>query len=128
MEVGAGCQVDVFLRPDGEISGIVINPGGVGVPGFVTVEPVDPREAQVAMKRGGFPGCDTDDGRFSLPQLAPGRYRLVFHPTIKGAVSFQHTFYWPSPNDISNSAAVELGFGEHIENVRFAVSAADGAH
>jgi hypothetical protein len=125
---GAGCQVDVFARPDGEISGIVINAAGVGVPGFVTIEPVDPKEAQVAMKRGGLPGYDTDDGRFSLPSIPPGRYRLVFRPTIKGAVSFQHAFYWPSPSNISNPAAIELGFGEHIENVRFEVSSTDGAH
>jgi hypothetical protein len=125
---GAGCQVDVFARPDGEISGIVINAAGVGVPGFVTVEPVDRKQAEVAMKRGGLPGCDTDDGRFSLSQLAPGRYRLVFRPTIKGAVDFQHTFYWPSRTNISNSAAIELGFGEHIDNVRFEVSSMDGAH
>jgi|HubBroStandDraft_6_1064221.scaffolds.fasta_scaffold339255_2 hypothetical protein len=47
--------------------------------------------------------------------------------TIKAAVSFQRTFDWPSPNDISNSAAIELGFGEHIDSVRFEVSATDGA-
>ena len=122
---GAGCQVDVFSRPDGEVSGTVVDASGKGVPGFVTIEPSDPRAAHVAMRRGGLPGFDTDDGSFSLPQLAPGRYRLVFHPRIGKNVSFQHTFYWPPAGDASNSVAIELGFGQHVDNVRFEVTATD---
>ena len=71
---GAGCQVDVFSRPDGEISGIVINPRGVGVPGFVTVEPVNPKEAQVAMKRGGLPGGEPLTGIRGSEQCISGGY------------------------------------------------------
>jgi hypothetical protein len=124
---GAGCQVDVFSRPDGQISGTVVDVSGKGVPGFVTLQPTDPRAAQVAMRRGGLPGCDTDDGSFSLPQLAPGRYRLVFHPRIGNSVSFRHTFYWPPVSDASNSLAIELGFGQHVDTVRFEVAVTDKA-
>jgi len=124
---GAGCQVDVFSRPDGQISGTVVDASGKGVPGFVTLRPTDPRAAEVAMRRGGLPGCDTDDGSFSLPQLAPGRYWLVFHPRIGKNVSFQHTFYWPPVSDASNSLAIELGFGQHVDNVRFEVAVIDNA-
>jgi hypothetical protein len=125
---GAGCQVDVVSRPDGEISGTVIDAGGKGVAGFVTIEPVDTKEAQAAIRRGGLPGCDTDDGKFTLPQLPPGSYRLIFHPTIGGSVSFQHTFYWPAPKNNSNSAAIELGFGQHVDDVLFEISTMGIAH
>jgi hypothetical protein len=126
-KTGAGCQVDVFSRPDGQISGTVVDARGTGVRGFVTITPADPIEAEVAMTRGGLPGDDTEDGSFSLPQLPPGKYRLIFYAKIRNAVSFQHPFYWPPPNDTSNAPAIELGFGEHLDRVRFEVSATNDA-
>ena len=122
---GAGCQVDIFVRPDGQISGTVVDGSGKGVPGFVTIQPADPTARQVAMSRGGLPGCDTADGNFSLPQLAPGRYRLVFHPSVGNSISFQQTFYWPRLSDSPHSIAIELALGQHIDNVRFEVTATD---
>jgi hypothetical protein len=120
---GAGCQVDVFSRPDGQISGTVIDGNGQGVSGFVTIEPADPIEAQAAFRRGGLPGCEMDDGNFSLPHLAPGRYRLIFYAKIGNNINLRHPFYWPPANDVPNSTAIELGFGQHIDNVRIEVSA-----
>lgn len=119
---GAGCEVDVFARPDGEISGRVIDAGGNGVAGFVTIEPADPKEAQAAFHRGGLPGCETEDGSFTLPQLPPGRYRLTFSPSIGGRVYLQTKYYWPPANNISHDGAMELGFGQHIDDVRFELS------
>lgn len=76
---GAGCQVDGFARPDGLISGKVVDRAtGKGVAGFVTLEPVDPAEAK--LHRGGLPGDETVNGSFTLPQLPPGKYRLLFKP------------------------------------------------
>jgi hypothetical protein len=80
------------------------------------------------MRRAGLPGCDTYDGKCALPQLPPGRYRLVFHPTIAGSINLQHTFYWPSPKNVSNSGVIELGFGQHVDNVLFEISVMDNAH
>jgi hypothetical protein len=62
-----------------------------------------------------LPGYDTGpDGKFSLPHLPPGRYRLVFHPSTGRVVNFRATFYWPSnPDD-----AIELAFGQHIDEVQ----------
>lgn len=124
---GDGCQVDVFSRPDGQISGKVVDAHGNGVVGFVTLQPTDPHEAEIAWRHGGLPGYDTSDGTFSLPQLAPGRYRLVFHPKIGGAISFRDTFFWPQLNDNSNSLGIELGFGQHLDNVRFKVELTDNS-
>jgi hypothetical protein len=119
---GSRCQVDIFSRPDGQISGTVVDARGVGVKGFVTIEPTDPAEAQTAHQRGGLPGDDTEDGSFSLPQLPPGRYRLVFYAKIQNSVSFQHPFYWPPSDDTSNSPVIDLGFGQHLDRVRFEIS------
>jgi hypothetical protein len=123
---GSGCQVDVFSRPDGTISGTVVDAHGSGVPGFITIQPADPTEAQSALQRGGLPGCDTEDGAFSLPQIPPGKYRLIFYAKTQNEMSFRRPFYWPPPNDTS-SPAIELGFGQHLDGERFEVSTTDDA-
>jgi len=112
----AACRVDTFARPGGQITGTVVDAAGKAIPGFVTIQPADPAEAAAAQRRGGMPGYETGlDGKFSLPQLPPGRYRLVFHPSNSGRVDFRTTFYWPSdPGD-----AIDIAFGQHIDGVQF---------
>jgi len=117
---GFACNLDVYAKPDGQISGIVLDLAGRGVPGFLTLEPADPKEAAAAHQRGGLPGDDTEDGKFSLPQLPPGRYRLVFIPKIGGHMKFQQKFYWP-PSNATNSGSIEIGLGQHIDDIRFEV-------
>lgn len=117
---GFACNLDVYAKPDGQISGIVVDPAGRGVPGFLTLEPADPKEAAAAHQRGGLPGDDTEDGKFSLPQLPPGRYRLVFSPKTARGVNLQQKFYWP-PSNAANSGAIEIGLGQHIDDVRFEI-------
>jgi len=107
----AGCRTDVFARPDGRISGWVVDDTGSGLAGFVTIKPADPKEAEAASRRGGLPGYTTEDGSFQLWLLPPGRYRLSFHPKIDGKVSLGVPAAW--------SDIVELGIGQHIENFRF---------
>jgi len=115
-----GCRVDIYVRPDGQISGIVVDATGNGVPGFLTLVPTDPEEAKAAFQRGGLPGDETADGKFSLPQLPPGRYRLVFSPKIGSRVNLQQKFYWPASN-AANSGAIEISLGQHVDNVRFEI-------
>lgn len=117
---GAGCQVDILARPDGQISGTVLDATGKGVAGFITIQPADPKEAEIARRHGGLPGCDTEDGNFLLPQLPQGRYRLVFHPKVGERVDFRRVFYWP-PGGRGADNAIELAFGQHIEKVRFEI-------
>jgi SdrD B-like domain len=121
-EVSAGCRLDAFPRPDGEISGMVVDQKGKGLPGFLTIEPADPKEAEAAMRRGGLRGEDTDEGVFSLGLLPQGRYRLVFRPKIGGRTNFGLKFSWPAYSGNSNSEGIELGLGQHIQNVRVEVS------
>jgi len=55
------------------------------------------------------------DGKFSLPDFPPGRYRLAYHPKAGRAVNPRVTFYWsPYPH-----AAIDLAFGQHIVAVQF---------
>jgi hypothetical protein len=112
---GFACRVDHFARPDGQIEGI-LQRNGQPLGGFVTIQPADPSEVAAAQQRGGLPGYDAGpDGKFSLPQLAPGRYRLVFHPRVAGVVDFRATYYWPSsPDD-----AITLAFGQHLDAIRW---------
>src|SRR6266851_2960787 len=115
-----GCLVNVFVSPDCQISGTVVDITGARMPGFVTLEPADPKEAAAARQRGGLPGDETEDGKFSLPHLPPGRYRLVFVPKIGGHMNFRQKFYWP-PSNAANSSAIEISLGQHIDDVRFEI-------
>jgi len=113
-EGSSGCRSDLFARPDGQVSGWVVDDNGNGLAGFVSIKPADPKEAEAASRRGGLPGYTTEDGSFTLPLLPPGQYRLRFQPKIDGKV---HLGVPPAWSDI-----VDLGFGQHIENFRFKVS------
>jgi hypothetical protein len=112
---GAACRVDSFARPGGQITGTVVDASEKAIPGFVTIQPANPAEAAEAQRRGGMPGYDAGpDGKFSLPELPAGRYRLVFHPRTSSHVDFRTTFYWPSnPGD-----GIDLAFGQHIDGVQ----------
>jgi hypothetical protein len=95
-----------------------VDGAGRALVGFVTIQPADPSEAALAQRQGGLPGYEMGpDGKFSLPQLFPGRYRLLFHPRTGATVNFRATFYWPS----DPGRAFELAFGQHIDTVLFKV-------
>jgi hypothetical protein len=106
-----GCAVDVFARPDGRISGVVIDADGKPVPGFITIISADPKQAQTDRQRGGLPGDDSNDGKFRLTQLPPGRYRLIFYRKVNGQISFRDRSVQSEP--------IDVGFGQHVENFQF---------
>lgn len=108
------CRTDEFARSDGSISGRVVDDGGVGVAGFVTIRHADPKEAEAAIRRGGLPGYEMEDGKFELRLLPPGGYRLFFYPKIDGKVRLDLL--------AGTSEILEVGFGQHIEKFRFKVS------
>ena len=116
-ENAVGCRADVFARPDGRISGEVLDAVGRRVAGFVTVRPADPKEAELASRRGGLPGYEMDDGTFRLWQLPPTRYVLLFYPKIAGQVRFNRG---PALSEV-----IDVDFGQHIENFQFRVPVFD---
>jgi hypothetical protein len=116
VSAGGAWRVDHFAISDGRIEGTVVDLAGNPVAGFITIQPADPVEAFAARQRGGFPGYDAGpDGKFLLPNLPAGHYRLVFHPKTGAAPNFRVTFYWPSnPGD-----AIDLAFGQHLDGLLF---------
>jgi hypothetical protein len=115
-EDSRGCALDVFARPDGRVSGVVVDGDGKAVAGFVTIVPADPKEAEAAQQRGGLPGFESADGKFTLWQIPPGRYQLTFYPKVNGQVSFRNQF---------RSQTIDLGFGQKIENFQFKISSSN---
>jgi hypothetical protein len=113
---GAGCELSAFPLADGQISGVVVDSRGHLVSGSVTVEPADPTDAREAWRHGGIRGCDTEAGKFLVELLPPGRYKLFFVPKALQSDNSYEKVYWPP-----NSDAIELAFGQHIDNVRFEV-------
>ncbi|HEX5705134.1 MAG TPA: hypothetical protein VFX97_18185 [Pyrinomonadaceae bacterium] len=111
-EESRGCSLDVFARPDGRVSGTIVDLAGKNVAGFITIKPSDPIEAEAASRRGGLPGFTSQDGKFTLWQIPPGTYRLVFYPIVNGQVNLRSGF---------GSKPIEIAFGEQIENYRFTV-------
>jgi hypothetical protein len=92
-----------------------VDEDGNGVAGFVTIEPADEKDAELARRRGGTMGYTTDSGEFELWLLQPSRYRLVFRPKIGGQVDFRVA---PVKSEV-----ITVGLGQHIEDFRFKVPA-----
>lgn len=106
---GAGCELNALARPDGQISGRIVDRNGNPIDGFITVEPAEATEREAAQRHGGLPGDDTKDGKFMLSQIPPGKYWLVFR--LK--TDFRHAYYWPRAD-----SPIDLGFGQHLDGVR----------
>jgi len=118
---GAGCEVGIAARPNGRISGQVLDSDGRPFPGFVTVLPADPAEERAARQRGGLPGQDTTDGHFKLSLLPPGQYRLVFRPKVGQHIDFRQTYYWPGVTRKQDAEIVEIGEGQPVDGLIFKV-------
>lgn len=120
VEIGAqevsGCPASLSFNPDGRIKGRVIDENGNGVAGFVTLEPADPKEAEIAIWRGGTMGYTTENGEFELSLIPPTRYRLNFRPKIGGQVDFRVP---PVKSEV-----ITISLGQHIKNFSLRVPAA----
>jgi hypothetical protein len=119
VQIGAqgifGCPASLSFSADGRIKGKVVDQDGNGLAGFVTLEPVDAKEAEAARLRGGTMGYTTDSGEFELWLLRPSQYRLIFHPKIGEQVNFRVP---PVKSEV-----ITVGLGQHVENFRFKVPA-----
>jgi hypothetical protein len=116
-EIGAqaGCPVSITFGVDGRIKGRAVDEQGNGVAGFVTVEFVDQKEAEIARRRGGGMGITTESGEFRLWMLRPTRYRLVFRRKVNGKTDFRVP---PVKSEV-----ITLGMGQHIEDFLLKVPA-----
>ena len=105
-----GCTMDVFARPDGRISGAVVDTDGKGVAGIITLIPANIKQADVGRQLVGLDNT-TESGKFLLIRIPPGRYQLMFYPKVNGQISLL--------GGAIRSEPIDIGFGQHIENFEF---------
>lgn len=111
--LGSRCPVNFHLFWDGQLAGTVVNNLSQPMSGWITAEYVDPavsnpRAVQVTVK----------DGRFEIPRLWPGRYRLTF---LADSGDSPQTFYYPGTKEKNGSTLIEVGEGLHVDNLQFVI-------
>ncbi len=107
---GESCDAEtLWTSPDGRIKGRVVDSAMKPEKGFLSVFPAG------ASERDSLMGFDVGKrGKFDLGPLPPGRYRLMFSEKLG---SFN--FYYPEKTPEQDSPAIDLGEGQHLENVMF---------
>jgi hypothetical protein len=60
------------------------------------------------------------DGRFEIPRLPPGRYRLMFLPIVAGRPAGP-AIYYAGTQVPSAAALIEVGEGAHVDGLQFTV-------
>ena len=63
-------------------------------------------------------GVEAKDGRFEIAKLAPGQYRLLFQPSAPP----RRPIYYPGKQFIKEATVIELGDGEHVTGLQFALN------
>jgi hypothetical protein len=108
---GASLSISlVFAMEAGQISGVVVDKAGEPVPGsLVTLVPERSGVTQKNLYRTATAGSD---GRFTLPDLAPGEYRVYAWEDLPGGAHHNAEFLKPHQ---SKSAKVEVETGGRYE-------------
>jgi hypothetical protein len=96
---------------DGRISGSIVSRDGQPASGTITALYAGPEPAQLF-------GTQVKDGRFEIVRLPPGRYRLMFHPTV-GNRPAGPAVYYPGTPAQDAAALIEVGEGAHVEGLLF---------
>src|SRR5262249_2283957 len=60
------------------------------------------------------------DGHFEILRLPPGRYRLMFHPTVANRPAGSAVYY-PGTQAHDAAGLIEVGEGTHLEGLLFTV-------
>ena len=108
---GESCDAEtLWTTPDGRISGRVVDRKMTAEPGFLSVFPADLSE------RDSLQGYDVGKrGHFEIGPLPPGRYRFIF----RAKTASQTPFYYPERTAQQPNSAIELGVGQHLDNLTF---------
>jgi hypothetical protein len=114
-----GCEANIRVLADGQLSRVLVNAQGRPVRGsiraIVVDVAIDPLQSSVVSH-------ETEaDGKFRLPFLAPGKYRLVVSPERVGQIDYKVRVYYPGTISESDAHVFELQTGEHIDSIRFVV-------
>lgn len=107
------CPVDFQIFWDGLLAGTVVNRHNEPVSsGWVYAQREDFEKSHIPPLQ--YP---VKDGRFEIPKLSPGRYRLEFR-----ADGSPPGTYYPGTKDQSKAAWIELGEGTHIDNLQIVIA------
>src|SRR5947207_4104547 len=98
---------------DGLITGTVLRRDGQPPSGMITAQYAGPEPAD-------FFGAQVKDGRFEILRLPPGRYRLMFLPIVADRPAGPEVYY-PGTQAHSPAALIEVGEGEHVEELLFTI-------
>jgi hypothetical protein len=100
---------------DGLISGRILSRDGQPLSGMITAEYTGPE----TLPAGPF-GGQIKDGRFEIPRLPPGRYRLMFLPVVAGR-PVGSAIYYPGTQAQSAASLIEVGEGAHLDGLLFTI-------
>jgi len=112
-DAGLPCAMNFEVFWDGRISGTIVSRDGQPAPGTITALYAGPEPAQLF-------GAQVKDGRFEMVRLPPGRYRLMFHPTV-GNRPAGPAVYYPGTQAQDAAALIEVGEGAHVEGLMFTI-------
>jgi hypothetical protein len=110
---GSSCAMNFEVFWDGLISGTIVGRDGQLASGIITAQYAGPEPAQ-------FFGAQVKDGRFEILRLPPGRYRLMFLPTL-GDRPVGSEVYYPGVQAQSAASLIEVGEGAHVEGLLFTI-------
>jgi hypothetical protein len=100
---------------DGLIRGTILGGDGQPASGMITAHYIGPE----TLPAGPF-GGQVKEGRFEIPKLPPGRYRLMFLPIVAGRPAGP-AIYYPGTQVPSAAALIEVGEGAHVDGLQFTV-------
>jgi hypothetical protein len=112
---GFPCAMNFEVFWDGLISGTIIGRDGQPASGMITAHYVGPERVPVAPF-----GGQVKDGRLEILRLPPGRYRLMFLPTVANRPAGS-TVYYPGTQAREAAALIEVGEGAHVEGLMFTI-------
>src|SRR5215469_8302103 len=112
---GIPCAMNFEVFWDGLISGTVLGGDGQPASGMITAQYIGPE----TLPAGPF-GGQVKDGRFEIPRLPPGRYRLMFLPIVAGRPPGP-AIYYPGTQVPSSAALIEVGEGAHVDGLQFTI-------
>src|SRR6266581_1125351 len=113
---GIFCAMNFEVFWDGLITGTVLGRDGQPASGMITAQYVGPETLPAGPLFGGY----VKDGRFEILRLPPGRYRLMFLPIVADRPAGPEVYY-PGTQAHSPAALIEVGEGEHVEELLFTV-------
>jgi hypothetical protein len=110
---GISCAMNFEVFWDGRISGTIIGRDGQPPSGMITALYAGPEPAQPF-------GAQVKDGRFEILRLPPGRYRLMFLPTLANRRTGSAVYY-PGTQAHDAATLIEVGEGAHVDGLMFTI-------